>query len=123
MKLDDKIKASLNAEQLQLDKVISTDDGLFERITGVYQGSMRWWVMLSSLIALFLTAGFIYAGFQFYIADNVSEQVFWAVWFVVGLMMQVAIKLWIFMEMNRVAQLKELKRTELVILQAIKRIT
>ncbi|TMP76752.1 DUF6768 family protein, partial [Pseudoalteromonas sp. S983] len=64
MKLGDKIKASLNAEQQQLDKVISTDDGLFERITGVYQGSMRWWVMLSSVIALFLTAGFIYAGFQ-----------------------------------------------------------
>jgi hypothetical protein len=36
-------------------------------------------------------------------------------------MIQIAIKLWIFMEMNRVAQLKELKRTELVILQAIKR--
>lgn len=120
MNLDDKIKASLEAEQQQLDKVISTDDGLFERLSGVYQGSMRWWVLLSSVVAMLLTIGFVYAGYQFFIANNVSDQVFWAVWFIVGLMMQIAIKLWIFMEMNRVAQLKELKRTELVILQAIK---
>ena len=119
MKLEEQIKVSLNAEQQKLDKVICTNDGLFDRIAGVYQGHMRWWVMLSSVIALLLTVGFIYAGFQFYKAGSVSELVFWAVWFIVGLIMQISIKIWIFMEMNRVTQLKELKRTELVILQAI----
>ena len=121
MSLDEKIKASLEDEQQQLDKLISNDDGLFKRILGVYTGTMRIWMALSTVLALLLTAGFLFAGYQFYIATGVSEQIFWAVWFIVALIGQIAVKLWIFMEMNRVAQLKEIKRTELTILEAIKK--
>ncbi|MGB1291572.1 MAG: DUF6768 family protein [Pseudoalteromonas sp.] len=44
-----------------------------------------------------------------------AEQLFWAVCFVSSLMMQIAIKLWLFMEMNRQSIMKEIKRSELEI--------
>ncbi|MBD1584231.1 DUF6768 family protein [Pseudoalteromonas sp. S16_S37] len=119
MNIDDKIKASLVAEQQHLDTIISHDKGLFNRLTDIYQGSMRIWVIVSSIAALIITVGFVYAGYQFCIATTVTLQVFWGVWFIVGLMSQIAIKLWLFMEMNRVALLKEIKRSELNILAAL----
>ncbi|WP_347232137.1 DUF6768 family protein [Pseudoalteromonas sp. R3] len=36
------------------------------------------------------------------------DQVFWAVWFIAGLVVQIATKLWIFMEMNRQSVLREI---------------
>ncbi|NOU49115.1 hypothetical protein HG263_00930 [Pseudoalteromonas sp. JBTF-M23] len=119
MNIDEKIKASLTTEQHHLDTIMSDDRSLFNRLSDIYQGSMRVWVILSSIAALIITFGFVYAGYQFCIATTVSLQVFWGVWFIVGLLSQIAIKLWLFMEMNRVALLKEIKRSELNILSAM----
>ncbi|BBN81604.1 hypothetical protein PA25_15890 [Pseudoalteromonas sp. A25] len=119
MNIDKKIKESLIAEQQHLDSIISSDQGLFGRLSDIYQGSMRLWVIISTLAGLLITIGFVYAGYQFVIATTPSLQIFWAVWFIVGLISQIAIKLWLFMEMNRIALLKEVKRSELNILSAI----
>ncbi|MBQ4845382.1 DUF6768 family protein [Pseudoalteromonas sp. MMG005] len=120
MNIDEKIKASLEAEQQQLDQVID-DKGLFTMLSNVYQGSMRRWVLVSSLVALLVSIGFIYAAYRFTVTDVLSEQVFWGVWFIAGLLVQIAIKLWIFMEMNRISTLKEIKRSELNIMRLVER--
>ncbi len=122
MNIDEQIKHSLQAEQQQLDQVISHEAGLFSRLGDAYQGSMRRWMWLSTLLAILLSIGFLYAGYRFFVAVEVSEQLFWALCFVVGLMMQMTVKLWMFMEMNRTALLKEIKRSELNILQAIQKV-
>ncbi|GAP76845.1 hypothetical protein W04_3417 [Pseudoalteromonas sp. SW0106-04] len=113
MSVEQQIKASLHSEQAQLDQILSREQGLFNRLGHIYNGSMRRWVWLSTLLALLATAAFIYAGYRFYMATVINEQVFWGVWFIAGLLVQIAIKLWLFMEMNRTSILREIKRSEL----------
>ncbi|WP_105200351.1 MULTISPECIES: DUF6768 family protein [unclassified Pseudoalteromonas] len=117
MNLEQQIKSELAQERQQLDGILSRDEGLFARLGQTYQGSMRFWVWFSTLLALIATAAFIYCGYRFYIATEVGAQIFWAVWFIVGLMVQIAVKLWIFMEMNRNSIIREIKRTEYLLLE------
>ena len=127
MSIDQKIKASLQQEQQHVDQridtILSKDDGLFARLGATYQGGMQRWMWFSTLLAVLLSAAFIYAGYRFFVATNVSDQVFWAVWFIVGLMMQIAVKLWMFMEMNRTSIIREIKRTESLIMSQDKKAT
>ncbi|CAM3753181.1 MULTISPECIES: DUF6768 family protein [Pseudoalteromonas] len=112
MNLDEKIKQSLQAEQHNLESVLESDSGLFKQLSGIYQGSMRRWTILGTMLAFILTAAFIISAYQFF---NSDQQLLWAVCFVSSLMMQIAVKLWLFMEMNRQSIIKEIKRSELEI--------
>ena len=112
MNLDEKIKQSLQAEQYNLESILESDPGLFKQLSGVYNGNMRRWTILGTFFAFILTAIFILSAYQFF---NSEQQLFWAVCFVSSLMMQIAIKLWLFMEMNRQSIIKEIKRSELEI--------
>ncbi|TMN72644.1 hypothetical protein CWB85_06475 [Pseudoalteromonas sp. S1727] len=112
MNLDEKIKQSLQAEQHNLESVLESDSGLFKQLNGIYQGSMRRWTILGTMLAFILTAAFIISAYQFF---NSDQQLLWAVCFVSSLMMQIAVKLWLFMEMNRQSIIKEIKRSELEI--------
>ncbi|MDQ9093214.1 hypothetical protein RC083_16680 [Pseudoalteromonas haloplanktis] len=112
MNLDEKIKQSLQAEQHNLESVLESDSGLFKQLNGIYQGSMRRWAILGTMLAFILTAAFIISAYQFF---NSDQQLLWAVCFVSSLMMQIAVKLWLFMEMNRQSIIKEIKRSELEI--------
>lgn len=112
MNLDEKIKQSLQAEQHDLESVLETDSGLFKQFTGIYRGKMRSWTVLGTMLAFILTAIFILSAYQYFNAEQIAQQLFWAVCFVSSLMMQIAVKLWLFMEMNRQSIIKEIKRSE-----------
>jgi hypothetical protein len=115
MNIDQQIQKALNDEAQHLDDILAHEPGLFSRLGKVYQGSMRIWLALASIFALIVTAAFIYFGYQFYMASTLDERLFWAVWFLVGVIVQVAIKMWIFMEMNRASTIREVKRVEIAI--------
>ncbi|ALU41856.1 MULTISPECIES: DUF6768 family protein [Pseudoalteromonas] len=108
MNLDKEISKALQQEQNQIDPILAQEKGLFTMLGNVYQGNTRFWVILASISALLITIGFVYSGYRFYIATAVMDQVFWAVWFITGLLVQIATKLWIFMEMNRQSVLREI---------------
>ncbi|WP_249365828.1 DUF6768 family protein [Pseudoalteromonas sp. NEC-BIFX-2020_002] len=112
MNIDEKIKHSLQAEQHNLESILESDPGLFKQLIGIYKGKMRLWTILGTFFAFIFTAIFILSAYQFF---NSEQQLFWAVCFVSSLMMQIAIKLWLFMEMNRQSIMKEIKRSELEI--------
>lgn len=112
MNIDEKIKHSLQAEQHNLESILESDSGLFKQLIGIYKGKMRLWTILGTFFAFIFTAIFILSAYQFF---NSEQQLFWAVCFVSSLMMQIAIKLWLFMEMNRQSIMKEIKRSELEI--------
>ncbi|MCG7534991.1 DUF6768 family protein [Pseudoalteromonas sp. OOF1S-7] len=108
MNLDKEISKALQQEQAEMAPILAEEKGLFTMLGNVYQGNTRFWVILASISALMITLGFVYSGYRFYIATSVMDQVFWAVWFIAGLVVQIATKLWIFMEMNRQSVLREI---------------
>ncbi|WP_404343224.1 DUF6768 family protein [Pseudoalteromonas mariniglutinosa] len=119
MNLDEQIKASLKAEQHHLHTVLDTEPGLFEKLAAIYQGKMRWWAGVGTLLAFVLTGVFMVSAYQFYVATQIEQQLFWAVCFITSLMMQIAVKLWLFMEMNRQSIIKEIKRSEYAMSQQL----
>ena len=115
MNIDEQIQQALHNEAKQLDDIIAHEPGLFNRLGNVYKSSTRVWVGIASIGGFIATAAFLYFGYLFYVAVTVDDRVFWAVWFLVCFIAQVAIKQWIFMEMNRTSTLREVKRVEIAI--------
>ncbi len=59
----------------------------------------------------------IWAGYEFITAANVDERVFAGVWLVVTLGMQIGLKQWTWMEVNRGSLLREIKRLEVAVVK------
>lgn len=113
MNIDDKITQALETEAKRLEPMLVDNKGLFSRLLPIYRGGMRRWVWFVNALA-FITAGLMFwSGFQFFIAKEINQQVFWGVCLIVTLQFQVAIKNWLFMEMNRASLMRELKHIEI----------
>lgn len=74
---------------------------------------MKWWVLAVNMFALIFTAVFVWCGYQFWIATSVDDRIFWGVGFIAGLQVQIALKMWLFMEMGRSSTIREVKRVEI----------
>ncbi|MEP7705561.1 DUF6768 family protein [Paraglaciecola sp. 25GB23A] len=120
MNIDDQITQALNAEVKRLEPLLIDNKGLFNRLLPIYRGGMRRWVWLVNGLAL-ITAGLMFwSGFEFFTAQQTEQQIFWGICLIVAVQMQVAMKNWLFMEMNRSSLLRELKRIEIALIQLVK---
>jgi hypothetical protein len=118
MNLDDKITQALEAEAKRLEPMLLDNKGLFSRLLPIYRGGMRRWVWLVNILAI-ITSGFMFwTGFEFFSAQQLEQQVFWGICLIITLQMQVGLKNWLFMEMNRASLLRELKRIEIALNQS-----
>lgn len=118
MSLDDKITQALENEVKRLEPLLLDNKGLFSRLLPIYRGGMRRWVWLINGLA-FLTAGLMFwSGYEFFSAGQSESQIFWGMCLIVSLQMQVAMKNWLFMEMNRMSVMREIKRLEIALIQS-----
>lgn len=113
--IDDDIKKSLVQEANRLDEILQQEPGLFERIGNSFKGNMKKWMILTFVLTLVVTAVFLYCAYLFIIATNVDDRIFWGVWFIVSFIIQVALKQWSYMEINRCATIREVKRIEVAV--------
>ncbi|MCZ6871626.1 MAG: hypothetical protein O7G84_19180 [Gammaproteobacteria bacterium] len=115
MNIDERIKRELESTAAEIDRIIIQDDGLFEKLTGIFEGSHRFLEAVAVFYTfVFAVAAFISAYF-FYTAGGLEQQLFWGVVFLTTLLVSATIKLWTFMQMNKVSTLREIKRVELAI--------
>jgi len=118
MNIDKKIKEQLTTEAEQVDKILLHQEGIFSMLFNAYKGSLGRWMIIVSVVAVLVSLLIIWAGYQFFFVDlAIKEQLHWAVVLIISLIMQVALKMWAFMEMNRNSMLRELKRIEVAINQ------
>ena len=115
MSFDDKVKKELMKEAEQVDQILADDQGLFDMLLLSFKGGMRRWVILMNLITLFVAILMFWSGYRFYIAVEINNQIFWGICTLVAINMQVALKQWLWMEMNRSSLMREIKRVELAI--------
>lgn len=115
MNIDEKIKQDLSEQAQELDRVMTDDHGLFEHLATGFKSGMRWVMVVGYLLAILLTAAMVYTGYHF-LTTTGDERVLWGVGFLAALIMQVTTKLWIWIESNRKAMVRELKRLELRLL-------
>ena len=113
MNLDDKISQSLKQEAKEIDQLMAQDDGLFAMLGGIFKGSMRGWVVIVNLFAIGFSALFIWCAYQAWIATSIDDRVLWGIGFIAALQVQIALKMWLFMEMGRNSTVREIKRVEI----------
>lgn len=117
MNIDDKITQALQAEAQRLEPMLLDDKGLFSRLLPIYRGGMRRWVWLVNGLTLVTSALMFWTGYEFFVAQQINQQVFWGICLIVTLQMQIGLKNWLFMEMNRASLAREMKRLEVIMLQ------
>ena len=113
--LDDKILKALEADAQRIEKELANSDGLFDMIGGVLKGSMRGWVIVLFFMSFIIFGIFIWCMYMSIMAETTYDQVFWGIWAILAMFGVNNIKIWNWMEMNRISTLREIKRVELAI--------
>lgn len=115
MNIDDRIRQELQRDRKEVDEILAEEDGLLGRLGPAYRGGLKRYVYLVTAIAVVLTGLIFWSGYRFFTAPDVAALVFWGVILIIALIAQVAMKLWIWMEMNRSLVVRETKRLELAL--------
>jgi hypothetical protein len=123
MNIDDKIREQLERENALLKAQMIQDPSLFGMLADAYKGRLGGWMILMTLIALLLTAIMLWSGYEFFFVESsMAAKLHWGVGLLLATMVQIAIKMWTFNEMNRSSTQRELKKLELAIQQLSQRL-
>ncbi len=112
--LDDDIRKALaNGESIyDLEK----EAGIFRQWAGIFHGKMRWMAIFATIEAIVFTVLIVLAAVEFFQTDEIKWQIFYATGVLLLAILLLLIKLWGWMQMNRYAIQREIKRLELRIL-------
>lgn len=120
--LDEKIRAALQEEDAELFEKLGEESSLHQMIGDTFRGKMRVFAWLVTLEILVFTGLGVFTAIRFFEANDVQDQLSWGGGFALCLFAIVALKLWWWMEMNKHALLRELKRVELQIARLAQRL-
>ncbi|WP_448550466.1 DUF6768 family protein [Thalassotalea fusca] len=113
MNIDDKIRAELEHEAKSIDQALAHDAGIFTMLANAYKGALGRWIIIVGIFTFALTVLMFWAGYHFFFTEgSVAMKLHWGVLLLLATMVQIALKMWTFMEMNRQSTLRELKRIE-----------
>ena len=115
MNLDEKIKAELESEASDIDKILLDDQGLIAMAKGSFKGGMGRWMIAINIVIVLVTAVMLWTGYQFFTANSLEGQTFWGVCLLLSAYSQIAMKQWVWMEMSRNSLMREIKRVELAV--------
>ena len=112
-KLDEKIMQSLNDEDAALLQTQMNELGVFDALAETFKGKHRFINVFGFILAFAMFGLVVYFGINFFTVDHVIEKLNWLAGFLASLIALAMLKLWFWMEMNRVSLLRDIKRIEL----------
>ena len=120
--LDKKIQEALRAEDAELFKDFAEEPSVFEMLMETCRGRHRWLNILGAFWTLvFLVLGIV-AAVKFFGAESTRDIVMWASACIVCVSAVSMLKIWYFLEINKNATTREIKRLELQIARLAARI-
>ena len=115
MSFDKKIRQELEAQTQQIEETINDREGIIDLAIGSFKGGLARWMLIANVVTLINTGFLIWSCFEFCTAVDLDSRVFWGAWFVITMCLQIGLKQWIWMEMNRNSVLREIKRMEVAV--------
>jgi len=113
--IDNMIREALSQEDAEVWDALVGGPTVHETIAEVFQGRNRWLTYLAVAVTLaFLVLG-VYGVVRYLGAEEVSQKLDWGGVILICLLAVLASKLWYWMEMQRTALSREIKRLELQI--------
>ena len=113
--LDDDIRKVLDNGETLCD--LEKEAGLFGQLAGIFRGKMRCWSILVIIETVVVLVLIVLAVGEFFHAEDTKSQIFYATGVLLLGMIYLTLKLWGWMQMNRYALQREIKRLELRILE------
>jgi hypothetical protein len=113
--LDDDIRRAIaNGESIyDLEK----EAGIFRQWAGIYRGKMRWMAIFATVESVVFLVLIVLAAVEFFQTDETKWQIFYATGILLLAGMLLLVKLWGWMQLNRYAIQREIKRLELRIVE------
>ena len=111
--IEDKILETLNSEDRQILDSCGQELGLFGLIAESFKGKLKAMVFTVFFLVLIFAVILVYSAIQFFSIEDIGMKLNWLA---VGLMALIVIgllRLWYFMELNRISVIREIKRLEL----------
>lgn len=113
--LDEKIQEALRKEDAELFEELSGEPSMYEMVMETFRGRYRWMAFVAVFYTIVFIALFIFAGIKFFHADETRDMLMWAAACVVCWSAIFMMKVWYWMELNKNALTREIKRLELQI--------
>jgi prolipoprotein diacylglyceryltransferase len=112
--VDELIREALKAEDVT-DLEQFGEPGMPDMAIGVFRGRLRWYGAMFVVIVLVFAILAAYCGAQFLGATDGLEAMRWGAGFFVCLVVVLSGKVWYWMQMERFAMTREIKRVELLV--------
>jgi len=120
--LEMKIREALQKEDADLFQEIGEEPGIFEMLFETFRGKRRWLNMLGAAWTLIFMGFGIASAVAFFRAEAIRDLVMWAAACVMCVSAVAMIKVWYWMELQRIVVMREIKRVELQIARLAARI-
>ncbi len=120
--LDDRIREALQKEDAELLEDFGGEPSVFEMIMETFRGRHRWMAMVAVFWSLVFMVLFMIAAMKFFDAAETRDMLMWAAACIVCLSAVSMMKVWYWMELNKNAVTREIKRLELQIARLAGRI-
>lgn len=109
------IKETLSQEEAAFYDALD-EQGLFQMVFGLFKGKNAWFLIVINIMILLFLGLFVYCCIKFFNVNTTEELVKWG-FACAGLFFSVSIlKIYAWMQMNKKAILREMKRLELQVM-------
>ena len=110
--IDQLIKETLTEEEARFYNDLE-EQNLMQMVLGIFSGKNSWIVIVMSIIQVIFFGFFIYCAIQFFNTEATNELIKWGIFGTLSLMASSMLKLFSWMQMDKKAIIRELKRLEL----------
>jgi hypothetical protein len=110
--IDKLIKETLNEEEAKFYDDLE-EQNLIQMVFGIFSGKNSWLVIVMSIVQVVFFGIFIYSAIQFFNLEATNDLIKWGVFGTLSLMASSMLKLFSWMQMDKKAIIREIKRLEL----------
>lgn len=114
---DKRIFEGLNEDEQIFLKNLEDDRGLFTQMFATFNGPLKYWTGMVFVFTFVFVGLGVYSGFQLAVAESFKMVGVWALALFCCIFAVGMYKMWLFMRMNHLATLRELKKIEFLILK------
>jgi hypothetical protein len=120
--IDDKILETLKSEDRNILDSCGRELGLFGLIAESFRGQLKAMVITVFLLVLIFAVILVICTVNFFTVDDIALKLNWLAVGLTALIVIGLLRLWYFMELNRLSVIREVKRLELQIALLAKRL-
>lgn len=113
--IDQLIKDTLSKEEAAFYDSLD-EQNLFQMVFGLFKGKNAWLLIITNIMTVIFFGLFVYCSFQFFNVDTTEELLRWGFLTVMLLLSLSVLKIYAWMQIDKNAILREMKRLELQVM-------